>query len=345
MIGTMGEETMEPDSTDGSRTDPIVTAFTALDRTLWEPLGAAALLRSQPQFDETVLDAWCGDGAAALPTAALVGPAGRVDAIDPHERLTAIARERAEGMPQLHLHVADPSDWQTGDYDLVQCVVGLTTCATPDSTARHLASLVRPGGRMVISLWAHDALEPLRELARDAFAAEQARSADRDEPVEVDETEPEAEAETESNSESEPEGEPGTESETEGEPETEAERAGEAESREEPEDAEGSEAPDDADRDEASAETALPGTAGTLATMLHELGLVDVRAERVDRHLDLEGDLAWQLVVGARLLPSEASLDDETLERLRRRVLDGVTERGLDRVDASTLIAVGRRAA
>jgi SAM-dependent methyltransferase len=158
----------------------------SLDAVLWEPLADAALLRAQPRFDELVLDAWCGTGAAALPTAALVGPAGRVDAIDPDESLVAVARERAgQTLPQLHLEVADPATWATSGYDLVQCVLGLALCDTPDDTARHLVSLAKPGGRVVLSLWAQGAFAPLETLAREALAAEQgtADSADDTRPA------------------------------------------------------------------------------------------------------------------------------------------------------------------
>ncbi|MDR5698607.1 class I SAM-dependent methyltransferase [Agromyces aerolatus] len=285
----MGEETNEPDAADGPSATPGATAVTALDAALWEPLASAALLRSQPQFDETVLDAWCRDGAAAVPTAALVGPGGRVDAIDPDELLVAVARERGADLPQLEVHIADPAEWPTDGYDLVQCVLGLASCSTPDETARHLVSLMRPGGRIVVSLWADGALRPLADLARETLAEVHTG------PVERDET-------------------------------ARGSKPGEAA--------------------EASVAVALPGTPGTLATLLHDLGLAEVRAERVDRHLDLSGDLAWELVLGAGLLPAEtlAELDDDALDRLRSGIVAGVAERELTRVDASTLIAVGHRA-
>lgn len=245
---------------------------TGLDRLLWEPIASAALLRTQPRFDDTVLDAWCGDGAAALPTAALVGPGGRVDAIDPDETLVAAARARAAGqLPQLHVHAADPGEWATSGYDLVQCVLGLASCGTPDATVRHLASLVKPGGRLVISLWAQGALAPLVELAREAIAA-----------------------------------------------------------------------------DESAAAVTLPGTAGTLAALMHDLGLVEVRAEHVDRHLELTADLAWQLVVGTRRRSADRLealdlLDEDALARVKQRFDAAVARAGVTRVDVSTLIAVGRR--
>jgi SAM-dependent methyltransferase len=293
--GHMGEETLEPDAhatdaeqtgTDEAETDEVssVPQPAPLDEALWDAIAAAALLRSQPQFDETVLDAWCGTGAAALPTAALVGPFGRVDAIDPDPEAIAALQSRAgRQFPQLHGEAADLADWATVGYDLVQCQLGLASCDTPDEIARHLVSLVKPGGRVVLSLWTQDAFAALDDLARAALDD----AGDAADPSTADEEAPE-------------------------------------------------EAPDEAP------DQALPGSAGTLANLMHELGLVDVRAERVERHAALDPELAWTLVVSARRIRLD-DLDSDALARVRERFIASVDADELGRVDASTNIAVGRR--
>ena len=88
---------------------------------------------------------------------------------------------------------------------------------------------------------------------------------------------------------------------------------------------------------------ALADTAGTLAHWLTELGLVDVRAESVQRHLDLTPDLAWSLVLGTGLGAAVADLDDAELDGVRRAFLTALAERNVRSVDVTTLIAVGRR--
>ena len=84
-------------------------------------------------------------------------------------------------------------------------------------------------------------------------------------------------------------------------------------------------------------------TAGTLAHWLSELGLVDVRAESVQRHLDLTPDLAWSLALGTGLGSEVVGLDDAELDGVRRAFLTALAERNVRSVDVTTLIAVGRR--
>lgn len=99
-----------------------------------------------------------------------------------------------------------------------------------------------------------------------------------------------------------------------------------------------------ADGDAAPAHTVeVADTAGSLAHWLTELGLVDVRAEAVQRHVDLTPELAWLLVQGTGLRALVADLGDDELDEVRERYLGAIAERGVTAVDATTLIAVGRR--
>ncbi|GAA4373063.1 class I SAM-dependent methyltransferase [Agromyces bauzanensis] len=251
-------------------------SFAELDEPLWNPISTAAVARSRPQFDEHVLDACCGDGASALPTAELVGVGGLVDAVDLAEPLIAIARERADDrMPQLHLHVADVTTWEPAGYDLVQCVLGILFLPDVAAGTRHLIERARPGGRVAVTVWARGALEPLPDLLVRALPDGAASDLDLE-----DLTKPTVE----------------------------------------------------------SAETP-----GTLALWLTERGLVDVRAEQVQRRLEPTPELAWRLVRGTGLQAIVSGLDDGELERVRERFLATLAEDGVTSVDVSTLIAVGRR--
>jgi len=270
----MGDTTTVPDFAEEFARG--AAAFAELDEVLWNPISTAAVARSRPQFDERVLDACCGDGASALPTAELVGVGGLVDAVDLSEPLIAMARERAGGrMPQLHLHVADATTWEPTGYDLVQCVLGIFFFPDVDGDTRRLIERARPGGRVALTVWARGAIEPLPELLVGALPEDAASGPDLEEL-----------------------------------------------STPTIEDAE---------------------TAGTLARWLTALGLVDVRAEEVKRHLDLTPELAWRLVLGTGLRAIVSGLDDAQLEGVRERFLAAIEAQDVRTVDITTLIAVGHR--
>lgn len=84
-------------------------------------------------------------------------------------------------------------------------------------------------------------------------------------------------------------------------------------------------------------------TPGSLAQWLSGLGLVQVRAETVQRHLDLTPEFAWSFVLGTSLHAVLGDLDDDAVAGVRERYLAALEERGVTSIDLSTLIAVGRR--
>jgi SAM-dependent methyltransferase len=265
----MGDTTTVPDFAEEFA--HAAQPFVELDEVLWNPISTAAVSRSHTRFDERVLDAWCGDGASALPTAELVGTGGLVDAVDLAEPLIEIARERAgERMPQLHLHVADVTTWEPAEYDLVQCVLGLSMFPDLEADTRRLIERARPGGRVSITAWARGAIEPLPQVLAEAL-------------------------------------------------------------------------PEGGSRNRKKPKIEVADTAGTLAHWMTELGLVGVRAEAVQRHVDLEPDLAWQLVRGTRLRAVLADIEEAELDTVRERYLAALAEREVTSIDATTLIAVGHR--
>ena len=272
----MGDTSTVPDFA-GEFAD-AAESFAALDDVLWDPISTAAVARSHPLFDERVLDACCGDGASALPTAELVGIGGLVDAVDLSGPLIELARGRAgERMPQLHLHVADVTEWEPTGYDLVQCVLGIFFFPDIETDTRGLIECARPGGRVAITVWDKGAWEPLPELLMAALP-----ESDRDLEELEELTKPTI---------------------------------------------------DHAD------------TAGSFAHWLTELGLVDVRAEAVQRHLDLTPELAWKLVLGTPLRAVVSVLDEGEIAGVRERYLAAISERELSTIDMTTLIAVGHRPA
>ena len=321
----MGDTTNEPEFVGGLA--PAATSFADIDELIWNPISTATLARAHPRFDELVLDACARDGASALPTAELVGVGGLVDAVDTSVELIEIARERAgERMPQLKLHVADATTWETTGYDLVQCVLGVASFPDLDAGTQHLIERAAPGGRVAIAVWAPGALEPLREMLTTALL----------------------------------EGDAGTESDRD----AGAEPAGDAVVADAPDsdaaaddadaaahDADASAAAATAAADAIAEDAVPPGevdvlhSPGTLAHWLTGFGLVGVRAETVQRHLDLTDEIAWSLVLGTELHYALDDLDDDAVAAVRERLLASLADRGATPVDLTTLIAVGQRPA
>lgn len=147
--------------------DAAAADFTALGRHLWDPIGAATVAAADLSTGDRVFDACCGTGASAIPAARLVGADGVVDAVDLSGPMVAELRRLAADVPQLRAHQADVTTWATGNYDVVQCALGIFFF--PDMTAgtERLISRARPGGRVVFTIWRGDAMQAAgRHLGR-----------------------------------------------------------------------------------------------------------------------------------------------------------------------------------
>lgn len=143
--------------------------FERLGQYLWYPIGRATVERTQPRAGERVLDACCGDGASALPTATLVGSLGSVDAVDLSERLLRHLADSADALAQLDVHRADVTAWEPDDYDLVQCVLGLFFFPDIEAGTRYLVSRARSGGRVGLTIWRRGAVEEAGRSLRRAI--------------------------------------------------------------------------------------------------------------------------------------------------------------------------------
>ncbi|MFJ8467285.1 class I SAM-dependent methyltransferase [Streptomyces swartbergensis] len=129
---------------------------------LWDRVGQATAEVSSPALGERVLDACCGAGASALPAARAVGDGGLVDAVDLSGALIALGERRArqEGLVNLRFHQHDVTAWAAPEdgYDLVQCALGVFFFSDMDRDTAKLAGLLRPGGRLAVTVWEKGAL-------------------------------------------------------------------------------------------------------------------------------------------------------------------------------------------
>lgn len=126
----------------------------------------ADLLRlAAPRPGERVLDVASGRGEPAMTLARAVGPAGRVLGVDLSERMVELARERAKraGLANADFQVMDAEslDVPHASVDLVTCRFGLQIVTNPEAAIAEAFKALRPGGRIVATVWGPGERNPL----------------------------------------------------------------------------------------------------------------------------------------------------------------------------------------
>ncbi len=155
--------------------------FDALAPALWNPVGNAVVAAARLQADEHVLDAFCRTGASAVPAAQTVGKIGVVDAIDPSAAMLEVARRKGTALDlgQLNLLQGDPLTWANErSYDAIVASYELLTVPDIDAAGSQLATLLNPGGRFAVSVWASDAHTEFTEVLTGICAHHQPKSAE-----------------------------------------------------------------------------------------------------------------------------------------------------------------------
>lgn len=139
--------------------------------------GRRSAEHAQLRLGDQVLDVACGTGSSALPAAELVGPSGRVLGVDVSDRLLALARAKAEreGLGNIEFRVGDMRDLElpAASFDAVLLVFGVFFVPDMEALTRQLWGLIKPGGRLVITVWAPGLMAPAYGAFFEAVGAEQ----------------------------------------------------------------------------------------------------------------------------------------------------------------------------
>jgi demethylmenaquinone methyltransferase/2-methoxy-6-polyprenyl-1,4-benzoquinol methylase len=172
-----GNTTPERDVTD--MFDAIAPVYDRLNTVM--TLGADARWRrraaqaTELSPGDSVIDVACGTGKLALALAGIVGPFGRVEAVDLSTSMVARAAAEHRALVQLRFRVANALELPFPDatFDAATIAFGLRNLSDFEAGFREMARVVRPGGRVVClelslppsRLWARAYLGTFRRIA------------------------------------------------------------------------------------------------------------------------------------------------------------------------------------
>jgi SAM-dependent methyltransferase len=142
--------------------------------------GAAITARlldlASPQQGERVLELACGSGGVGIAAAARVGAAGEVVLSDVAPSMTTIAAGRVEelGLTNVSTRVLDLEEIDEPDesFDVVVCREGIMLVVDPVRAAREIRRVLRPGGRVALSVWGPRARNPWLGVVFDSVSSE-----------------------------------------------------------------------------------------------------------------------------------------------------------------------------
>ena len=130
----------------------------------WNRHGRKAAILARLQHGARVLDVGCGTGASALPAARAVGPEGHVTGLDMSEGMLTAARAKAKraGLRNVSFECADmrSSVQEERRFDAVISVFSLFFVPEMEVQIGKLWRLLKPGGRLVVTVWGRDAFQP-----------------------------------------------------------------------------------------------------------------------------------------------------------------------------------------
>jgi ubiquinone/menaquinone biosynthesis C-methylase UbiE len=156
--------------------DAASTDYEDASRDFWQYMSTRTVELASPQPGETVLDVACGNGPGLLAASRAVGPSGRVMGIDFATQMLEIAEERvrAAGVDNVEVRTGDMTalDIEPGSVDVLLCVLGVFFVDDMPGVLRSFWSLVRPGGRMAITVLGERFFDPMIDVFVDAVHAE-----------------------------------------------------------------------------------------------------------------------------------------------------------------------------
>ena len=125
-----------------------------------------------PDSGDRVLELGCGTGGPGFAAAALVAPGGDVVVSDVSPAMVAAAARRAPAGVRTCVLDLERIDEPDGAFDVVLCREALMLVADPARGAREIRRVLRPGGRLALSVWGPRARTPWLGVVFDVVGAQ-----------------------------------------------------------------------------------------------------------------------------------------------------------------------------
>jgi ubiquinone/menaquinone biosynthesis C-methylase UbiE len=126
-----------------------------------------------PQAGDRILELAAGPGDTGFLAAELILPGGTLISSDGAEAMLAVARARAEAQHIFNVEFRQLElewiDMETASVDGVLCRWGIMLIADPESAAREIRRVLKPGGRAALAVWDTPESNPWATIPRMAM--------------------------------------------------------------------------------------------------------------------------------------------------------------------------------